>query len=86
MFRAIRKNIRIHAEFEESLTALCCVVQGLDEAELSRIRTAVRCISSRTGKQSKQVIDDCINEVLQGKPFNDTCIGFEVTLIFGGGL
>lgn len=84
MFKGIREQIRIRAEFEEGLTVLCLVVQGLTEEDLSRIRTAVRCLSSRTGKQSAEVVADCIDEILHGKAFSDTRLGFEVSMIFGG--
>lgn len=84
MFKAIREEVRIRAEFEESLTVLCCVVQGLDEKDLSHIRTAVRCISSRTGEQAVEVVADCIDEILQGKTLGDTQIGLEINTIFGG--
>lgn len=86
MLKWTREQIRIQSEFEESLTVLCLVVQDLNERDLNHIRTAVRCISSRTGKRYAEVVADCIDEILQGKSLRDTQVGSEINMIFVGGI
>lgn len=63
-----------HAEFEDSLIALQGVVQGLTDEEISLIRKVVR-VKNET---ATQIIDECIDSVMQGVEFDNTYLGFTV--------
>lgn len=62
------------AEFEDSLIALQGVVQGLTDEELSLIRKVVRA----NNETATQIIDECIDSVMQGVEFDNTYLGFTV--------
>lgn len=63
-----------HAEFEDSLIALQGVVQGLTDEEISLIRKVVRA----NNETATQIIDECIDSVMQGVEFDNTYLGFTV--------
>lgn len=83
MVSAIREQLHIHAEFEQSLTRLCLVVQGFTPAEMGTLKSAVRSASAKKGKPATEVIDDCIDEVLMGTPFDSTYLGILFTMLGG---
>lgn len=70
----LKWTIYEHAEFEDSLIALQGVVQGLTDEEISLIRKVVR-VKNET---ATQIIDECIDSVMQGVEFDNTYLGFTV--------
>lgn len=74
IIKRLKWAIYEHAEFEDSLIALQGVVQGLTDEELSLIRKVVRA----NNETATQIIDECIDSVMQGVEFDNTYLGFTV--------
>ena len=74
LIKRLKWAIYERAEFEDSLIALQGVVQGLTDEELSLIRKVVR----ERDETATEIINRCIDEIMQGNVFDNTYLGVTI--------